>query len=408
MVKRVLHSVKKFSGNTFSALHVRNYRLYFTGQAISLCGTWMQTIAQSWLVLEITGSGAALGIITALQFLPVLILGPWGGVLADRFPKRTLLFMTQSAAGILALGLGILVATEVVELWMVGVFALLLGVISALDNPTRQTFITEMVQKDHMANAVALNATEVNLARLIGPAIAGALIATAGIAWCFAINGLSYIAVLAALYFMRLSELTPSARVARTKGQLKEGFRYVAKTPLLRDALIMVAILGTLTYEFNVSLPIFARFTFSGEADSFAALTSMMGAGSIAGALFSAHRKKRSPMSLARAALFLGLSVLSLAASPSMFIALCLMTLVGFFSINFLSQANVFIQTISTAHMRGRVMALWAVAILGSTPIGGPIVGFIGEQAGPRWGLALGGVSALIAAGFGAWRFRNK
>lgn len=396
----MINIIKQFGHSTFSSLKIWNYRLYFMGQAISLCGTWMQTIAQSWLVLKITGSGTALGLVTALQFLPVLFLGPLGGVMADRFSKRNILFFTQSVSGILALILALLVVTDTVELWMVNVLALLFGIVNAIDNPTRQTFIIEMVQKKELSNAVALNSTQVNAARVIGPAIAGALIATVGLAWCFAINSISYIAVIAALVLMRREDLHPVELVPRAKGQLREGFRYIGSNPMLRDTLIMMAIVGTLSYEFNVILPLFARFTFHGDARSFAALTSAMGFGSVIASLFTANRKKRSPDMLVRAALLFGVSMLLVAISPNFIMALMAMVLVGVFSINFLTLGNVILQLESSPEMRGRVMALWAVAFLGSTPIGGPIIGWIGEYAGPRWGLAVGGFAALFAAGF--------
>jgi len=403
----MINAIKQFGHSTFSSLKIWNYRLYFTGQAISLCGTWMQTIAQSWLVLKITGSGTALGLVTALQHLPILLLGPLGGVIADRFPKRKILFVTQSTFGLLALILGILVATDTVQLWMVNVLAFMFGLVNAIDNPTRQIFVIEMVKKEQLGNAVALNSTQVNVARIVGPAIAGVLIATVGLAWCFAINSISYIAVLIALFIMRMDDLHPIVPVPRAKGQLREGFRYVASNPLLRDTLIMMAIIGTLSYEFNVILPLFARFTFHGDARTYAALTSAMGLGSVIASLFTANRKKRSPEMLVRAALLFGMSMLLVAIAPNFTVALIAMVLVGAFSINVVTLGNVMLQLESTPEMRGRVMALWTVAFLGSTPIGGPIIGWIGEYAGPRWGLAVGGFAALFAAGFGRIRSRR-
>ncbi|MFY9463124.1 MAG: MFS transporter [Candidatus Sungiibacteriota bacterium] len=400
-MKRII----KMGKRTFSSLKIRNYRLYFFGQAISLSGTWMQTIAQSWLVLKITGSGTALGLITALQFLPILLFGAWGGVIADRFPKRRILFVTQSVSGLLALILGILVATDTVQLWMVGALAFGLGLVNAVDNPTRQTFILEMVEEDHFPNAVSLNSTQVNLARVAGPAIGGVLIATIGLAWCFSVNAISYIAVLAALWLMRSDELFSPPPQAAKKGRLREGFRYVGRTPLVRDILIMMALIGTLSYEFVVILPLFAEFTFQRGAAGYAALMSAMGAGSAAGGLYTAHRKERSGAMLVNAAFSFGIVMLMTAVMPTFALAMAAMALVGFFSINFLSLGNILLQLESKPAMRGRVMALWAVAFLGSTPIGGPIIGWIGENASPRWGLAVGGVAAIAAAGFGAWRF---
>ncbi|MBI2053705.1 MAG: MFS transporter [Candidatus Sungbacteria bacterium] len=404
MVERLI----QFGSRTFSSLRVWNYRLYFFGQALSLCGTWMQTIAQSWLVLKLTGSGTALGLITALQFLPILFFGPWGGVIADRYPKRKILYVTQTASGILALILGILVATDTVELWMVGVLALLLGLVNAVDNPTRQTFVTEMVTKEHFANAVSLNSMQVNLARAVGPAVGGVLIATVGLAWCFGINAVSYIAVLAVLFMMRQDELLMVPPVERKKGQLKEGIRYIMRSPMLRDTLIMLGIIGTLTYEFIVILPLFAKFTFGGDAGSYAALNSAMGIGSVFGGLFVAQKRKRSSRMLVNASVLLGSAMLLVALAPTFPMAIAGMVLVGIFSINFLSTGNVLLQMESAPEMRGRVMAFWAVAFLGSTPIGGPIIGWIGEYIGPRWGLATGGFAALAAAWFGFVRFGRK
>ena len=278
---------------TFSSLKIRNYRLYFVGQAISLSGTWMQTIGQSWLVLQLTHSGTALGFVVALQFLPILFLGPWGGLIADRFPKRKILYFTQSISGVLALILGILVITGSVKVWMVYILALLLGLVNVFDNPTRQTFVIEMVDKKKLQNAIALNTFEINVARVVGPALAGALIVSAGLGMCFIINAISYIAVIIALHMMNDKELYRSPLVEKAKGQLMEGFRYVRSNPIILNTLIMMAIIGTLTYEFNVSLPLFAEFTFHGNAGTYAMLTSALGVGSIIGGLFLAGRRKK-------------------------------------------------------------------------------------------------------------------
>lgn len=404
----MVERIRQFGSRTFSSLRVWNYRLYFFGQALSLCGTWMQTIAQSWLVLKLTGSGTALGLVTALQFLPVLFFAPWGGVIADRYPKRKILYATQTASGILALILGILVATDTVELWMVAALALLLGFVNAIDNPTRQTFVMEMVNKEHFANAVSLNSMQVNLARVVGPAVGGVLIATVGLAWCFGINAVSYVAVLAVLFLMREDELLMTPLKQRRRGQLMEGIRYIARSPMLRDTLIMLGIIGTLTYEFIVILPLFAKFTFGGDAGSYAALNSAMGIGSVFGGLFVAQQRKRSPRMLIHASVLLGSAMLLVAMAPTFPLAIAGMVLVGIFSINFLSTGNVLLQIMSAPEMRGRVMAFWAVAFLGSTPIGGPIIGWIGEYIGPRWGLAAGGFAALAAAWFGLVRFGGK
>jgi len=395
-------------GRTFLSLKTRNYRLYFIGQGISLCGTWMQTIGQAWLVLKITGSGTALGMVAAFQFVPMLVLGPFGGVIADRFSKRKILYFTQTASGGLALMLGILVATDLVKLWMIYIFVFSLGLVNAIDNPTRQTFITEMVGEDQLPNAVSLNSAQVNLARAIGPAIGGGLIATLGLAPLFIINGISYVGVLVALFKMRAEELRPAPIVERAKGQLREGFRYVKSTPLLLNSLLMMAIIGMLSYEFNVSLPLFARFTFQSDAAGYAALTTAMGIGSVIGGLYTATRRKVTVRMLINAAWLFGLVILLTAIAPTLWLAMLGMVLVGIFSINFLSLGNVTLQLGSTVQMRGRVMGLWAVAFLGTTPIGGPIIGWIGQHAGPRWGLAVGGFAALAAGAVGARVLRKQ
>lgn len=399
--------IKTYGKQTFASLKIRNYRLYFIGQAISLSGTWMQIVGQSWLVIKITGSGAALGFVVALQFLPILLLGPMAGVIIDRVPKRKLLYYTQTAAGMLALILGILVITDVVRLWMVEILALCLGIVNAFDNPTRQTFVQEMVNKEKLPNAVSLNSTQVNLARAVGPAIAGILITTVGLAFCFLFNAASFIATLTALAMMRGSELHTTVPALRAKGQIREGFRYVKSNPILINTLLMMAIVGTFAYEFIVSLPLFAKFTFLGDATTYAAMNTAMGVGSIVGALISANRKKTSPSELIKAALYFGAAILIAAITPNIMLAMAALVFVGVFSINFLSLSNIILQLESAPEMRGRVMALWSVAFLGSTPIGGPIIGWIGENIGPRWGLATGGIAALAAAGLCAFALQK-
>jgi MFS family permease len=398
---RISGSAKKIGRNTFSSLRIRNYRLYFIGQGISLSGTWMQIIGQSWLVLKLSGSGTALGLVTALQFLPMLILAPWGGVVADRFNKRKLLYITQSAAGILGLVLGVLVATNLVKLWMVYVLAAALGLVNSIDNPTRQTFVYEVAGRDELRNAVTLNSTEINLTRVIGPVLAGVVIATLGLAPCFFINAASYTAILVCLIMMHSQELHTVEPVPRARGQLREGFRYVRNTPVLRDVLVMMAIIGTLTYEFQVTLPLLAKYTFHGNASSYAWLTAAMGGGAVLGGLVTASRRKSAPRELIVTALIFGVAVLLAAFSPSLATAILAMVFVGVFSIAFTALDNTILQLESAPNMRGRVMALWTVAFLGSTPIGGPLIGWIGEHFNPRWALAVGGFAALAAGLYG-------
>jgi MFS family permease len=399
--------LRQFSQETFASLHVRNYRLYYIGQIISTSGTFMQTVAQAWLVLKLTNSGTALGVTAALQYVPILIFGPFGGVIADRISKRKILFFTQSISGILALILGVLVATALVRVWMVYILAFSLGIVSIFDNPTRQTFHIELVGPDNVRNAVTLYSTLVNLARIIGPAIAAALIAAVGLAPCFIINGISYAAVVIMLAMMRANELHTSPPVPRAKGQIQEGFKYVVSTPVLGSTLLMMAIIGTLTFEFQVSLPLIAQFTFKGDASSYAFLTSSMGFGAAVGGIFFASRKGIAPNKLVSASLLFGLAVLAAAFMPTLLLSGLAMVVVGACSINFSSLGNSTLQLSSSPQMRGRVMSFWSVAFLGSTTIGGPIVGWFAEAAGARWGLALGGLAALVAAALGAITLRN-
>ncbi len=408
MLNQLSDSLKKFNSNTFSSLKIRNYRLYFIGQSISLTGTWMQTIGQAWLVLKLTNSGTALGLVTALQFLPVLFFGPMGGVLADRFSKRKLLYITQAGAGVLALILAILVSTDTVQLWMIYILATLVGLFNAVDNPTRRTFVLEMVGRKELNNAVTLFSTAFNLSRIVGPAIAGAIIAGAGLASCFYLNAISYIAVLACLFLMKNSEFHLVEPIKRAKGQLREGFKYVRNNPFLLNLLIMMAIIGTFTYEFQVNLPLLAKYTFNSNASGFALLNSGMGIGAVLGGLAAASRKKILPKSMIRTIFVFGSAVILVAISPSLHIAILAMVIVGFFSIRFSSMGETMLQLESAPTMRSRVMSLWSVAFLGSTPIGGPIIGWIGEHANPRWGLMVSGLAAIIAAIYGVITIRNS
>jgi len=394
-------SLKQYSLDTFSSLQVHNYRLYYIGQVISTSGTFMQSIAQAWLVLKLTDSGTALGVVTALQYLPVLFLGPYGGLIADRFSKRTILYLTQSISGLLALILGVLVATQWVTLWSVYLLAFCLGLVSAVDNPVRQSFVVEIVGETKLKNAVTLYSSLVNLARVIGPAIAAGVIAVFGLAPCFIINGISYGAVVIMLYRMDPGELKVTPPLARSKGQIRQGFQYVLATPVLWNALLMLAIIGTLTFEFQVSLPLIARFTFNGNASSYALLSSAMGIGAVAGGLLIAGQKTVSPGRLVGAALLFGLTVLAAAFMPSLALAVVALVLVGVASITFTSLGNSLLQLESSPQMRGRVMSFWTIAFLGSSTIGGPIVGWFGDFFGPRWGLAAGGLAALAAAALG-------
>lgn len=395
-------SPRPLAARTFAALANRNYRRYFAGQAVSLIGTWMQTVAQSWLVLTITGSGAALGLIVALQFLPVLLLAPYGGVVADRLPKRRLLIATQTTLAVLALTLGVLVVSGAVALWEVALLALGLGLVQAFDSPARQSFVLEMVGPTDLRNAVSLNSVLVNAARAVGPAVAGVLIATVGVGVCFLVNAASFVAVLASLATLDVAGLHRSPPIQRARGQLREGFAYVRATPTLAVPLLMMALIGTLAYEFQVVLPVVARETFHGGAGAYGAMTAAMGAGAVVGGLVVAGYARTGVRPLIAAAGAFGVLILLAAAAPTLTLEVLALALVGAGSIAFLAVGNSTLQLTSSPEMRGRVMALWAVAFIGSTPLGGPIAGLVAERAGPRWGLVLGAVAALAAAALGA------
>jgi len=403
-----MNRFRDFAQRTFESLSVRNYRLFFFGQAISLSGSWMQRIAQGLLVLELTGSGTALGIVTALQALPVLLFGAWGGVVADRMSKRSILYVTQAVAGLSSLIMGVLVVTGLIQLWMVYALAIVLGFVNVSIIRPVKPFVREMVGTDLLTNAVSLNSMEMNLARVIGPTIAGVLVVTIGLGTCFLVDGFSYIIVIVMLMRMRADELHPALKLARAKGQLVEGLRYVWSEPVLRNTLIMMAIIGMFTYEWSVSLPLLAEFTFDGGASAYAALSAAMGLGAVAGGLYTAGRRKTTPRMLVISASLFGASVLLASISPSLTIAVVALVIVGFFSINYTSLGNVTLQLNAAPEMQGRVMSLWTVAFLGSTPIGGPVIGFIGEHAGARWSLVVGGLAALIAAVIGVMAIHQQ
>jgi MFS family permease len=389
---------------TFSSLRIRNYRLYFVAQLISVSGTWMQTVAQAWLVLHLTGSGVDLGIVVGLQFLPMLLFGPFGGLVADRTNKRRLLYVTQAAGGLLALALGVLVVGHFVRLWEVYLLATLLGVVNVFDNPARQTFVMEMVGRDDLPNAVSLNTVVMNASRVVGPAIGGVVITVFGLGVCFFVNAASYGAVLIGLAMMRSKELHPTQRVERAKGQIREGFRYVWRTPSLRNTLLAIALIGIFAYNFTVTLALLAKVTFHGGAGTYSLLTSCMGIGAVVGGLAAAHRAKPTPRLLQVLALVFGGLLAAVALAPSLITTALLIVLMGAASIGFIATANATLQLTSEPAMRGRVMALYAMAFLGTTPIGAPLVGAIAQWTSPRIALLTGAVATVIAAGLLMWR----
>ena len=395
-------------GQTFAALHVRNYRYFFLGQAVSLAGTWMQSVALAWLVLQLTASATWLGLSVALQTLPVLLLGPYAGVLVDRVDKRRLLVGTQSAAGLLALLLGLLTVSGRITLVGVLVLSLAFGAVNSLDNPARQSFIREMVPERLVRNAVTLNSVVVNASRAVGPAVGGVLIATLGVGVCFLVNAASFLAVIAAYLLMHAADLRPTEPAPRAPGQLRAGLAYVRSEPDLLVPLLMMALVGTLTYEFQVSLPALATGTFGEGATSLGWITSAMGLGAVVGGLVSASRSATGIRPMTMSATAFGLATALTAVAPSVQTAAAALLLVGAASVWFLSVGNATLQIAAAPQMRGRVMALWAVAFLGTTPIGGPVVGWVAEHTGPRWALLVGASAAILAALLGALVLRRR
>ena len=383
---------------TFRSLRVRNYRLYFAGQVVSMTGTWMQWVAQGWLVLRLTGSGLMVGLVTALQFLPMLLGGAYGGVVADRVDKRKLLIGTQSTAGVLALILGLLVVTNTVQLWMVFALAFTLGLVNAIDNPTRQSFVSQMVGRDEVTNAVSLISVLANGTRVVGPAVAGFLIAGVGIGLCFLINAASYVAVVIGLFMMRSDDLYENTRAERKPGQLREGLWYVRRRPELYLPLVLMVVVGALAYNFSVLLPLLSHFTFHRGSVGYGAFFSVLSVGAVVSGLVVAARGRATQRMAALAALSFGVCTLVVAVMPTFEAELVAMLAVGAASTVFVAVTNSVLQLGAAPAFRGRVMALFAIAFLGTTPIGAPLVGWIGQHFGPRVAFAFGAIATIVAA----------
>lgn len=383
------------------SLSVRNFRLWIVAQLVSSTGTWMQTVAQDWLVLQLTGKPFPVGVTTALQFLPTLLLGGLTGVLADRHDKRRLLLATQTAMALLAATLGVAALTGHAQLWLVDSLAFLLGIATAVDMPARQAFAAEMVGPDLVGNAVALNSAAFNTARVLGPAVAGILIARVGTAPAFLMNSASFIAVLAALVAMDPSKLHRGRLAARRRGQLREGMAYVVATPVLRTTLIVVTIVSTFGMNFRVTIPLLARFVFHGGPGTYGLLASALAVGSVAGALASAARARPRPVLLTISALGLTGLGLATAAAPNLTTELVLLPLLGMAAMTLLTTANAMLQVASAPQLRGRVMSLYGVVLLGVTPLGSLLVASLAGQVGVRLTLGLiplAGISAAIVA----------
>ncbi|HYI61637.1 MAG TPA: MFS transporter [Acidimicrobiales bacterium] len=389
--------------DTFRSLHIRNFRLFFTGQLVSQTGTWLTMVAQTLLVLKLTGSGVAIGLLTACQFLPVLVLGAWAGSVADRSDKRRLLVWTQAGAMAQSLVLAAVVFSGHATVGAIYALALVQGVLTAFDNPARRAFVVEMVPTDMVANAVSLNSAVMTGSRVVGPALAGVLVITVGFGWAFLLDGLSYIAVLAGLLLMRPADLHSVPPGARGRGQVRAGLRYVRSQPDLLVPLIMMAAVGTFAFNFQVTIPLLVTGPLGGGDGTFTILFSVLSLGSMLGALWTARRTEVTNHQIVVAAAGFGVSMLGLAVVPGLWAAFPVAVALGVASIAFMTTSTAIVQMRAAPEYRGRVLALQAMVFLGSTPIGGPVVGWVSDTAGPRAGIALGGVACLAAA---AWASR--
>lgn len=383
----------------FRALKVFNYRLWVTGALVSNIGTWMQRVAQDWLVLTVltNHSGTAAGITTGLQFLPIIFIGPFAGVLADRVNKRKLLLCTQTAMGLSSLLLGLLVVTGTVQLWHVYALALMLGVASAFDAPSRQAFVSEVVAKPDVPNAVALNSASFNLARLAGPGVAGVVIAFFGTGPAFLINAGSFLAVIFSLLLMRPGELQPAIKVPRAKGQIREGLAYIRARPDLMMIMVLVFLVGTFGMNFQITNALMATTVFGVGAGEYGLLGSIMAVGTLAAALLAARRKTMHMFYIVGGVLAFGVTVAVSALMPSYLTYAIALIPVGLASLTFMNACNTTVQLTTDPDMRGRVLAVYMVVLQGGTPLGAPLVGWIATEFGARWSLGIGAVVALVA-----------
>jgi MFS family permease len=393
-------ALRTFTDATFRSFRTRNFRLFFGGQIVSQIGNWMTLVAQTLLVLHLTGSGVAIGVLAAAQFGPILVLGPWAGLVADRSDKRRLLIVVQVIAMAQSFALAALAFLPDPPVLGIYLVAFIGGVTVAFDNPARRAFVTEMVPTADIPNAVSLNSALMTGSRIIGPALAGLAVTTVGYGWAFAADGLSYLAVLAAYGLMRTADLHRAVPTPRGKGQVREGFRYARANRDLFVPLVMMAIVGTLSYNFQVVFPLFTTRDLDGSEAAFTILFSVMSVGALIGALAVARRTRISLRTVALTSIAFGAPMAVMAIVPTFTIALPIAFLVGLGSISFLTASTAIVQTHSSQEMRGRVLALQAMVFLGSTPIGGPILGWISQVWGARWGVAIGAAAAL---GAGTW-----
>ncbi len=399
-------SLRRATGETFRSLHVRNFRLFFSGQLISQVGNWLTLVAQTLLVLKLTHSGVALGLLAVAQFGPVLVLAPFAGLVADRSDKRKLLLLVQTVAMVQSFCLAALAFSGSPPVLAIYAVALLGGFTVAFDNPSRRSFVVEMVPEEDIGNAVSLNSALMTASRVVGPALAGLLITTVGFGWCFLLDGTSYVAVLAGLWLMNPAELRSAPMTARGKGQVREGLRYARSVPELWIPLVMMAVVGTLAFNFQTVLPLFATRDLGGSDVTFTLLMSVVSVGSLVGALATARRRRISIQTVSVSAVGFGVSMGALALAPNQPAAFAVGLLMGLTSISFMTASTAIVQLTSTPSMRGRVLALQAMVFLGSTPIGGPIVGSISQRFGARYSLALGAAATVLAGAFGMLKVR--
>ncbi len=396
----------KFASNftaVFAALRIRNYRLFATGSLVSNTGTWMQRVAQDWLVLVLTGSAGALGLTTGLQFLPIVLFSPIAGVIADRYPKRRVLFVTQLAMGATAGALGLLAVTGLVQAWHIYVLAFLFGSASAIDVPARQAFVNEMVGRDQLPNAIGLNSASFNLARMIGPAVAGLLIAwmgegVAATGWVILLNATSYVAVITSLTRMKADELTPAPPIPRAKGQLRDGLRYVRSRPDIMLVLAIVFFAGTFGLNFQMTTALMATDVYGKGAGEYGALGSILAIGSLSGSLLAARREVSRQRLIAVAAVAFGVSVMLAGLMPSYLTFALMLPVCGFTALTLITAANAFVQMTAAPQMRGRVMALYMAIFMGGTPLGAPTLGVIADHLGARWTLVGGGFLTILGS----------
>ena len=391
-------SAASTAGGMFSSLRIRNFRLYMAGLTVSVAGNWMQNVAVGWLVLQLTDSGTVLGAVTAARFAPLLVLGAWGGLVADRHDKRLLLRITAVVQLVVAAVLGGLTMTHVIDIWSLTGLILVAGVVDVIDTPSRQAFMNNIVGRDRIGNAIALNSVLINGARVVGPGIAGFVIATVGVGPCFLLNAASFAATWLGLQLMRRDELIHTAAEVAAKRQIRAGLRYVLSTPDLRTPLLLVAVAGAFAWEFQVSIPLFTSDTFHGGASEFGWALSAISVGSIAGGLLAARRRLVTQRSVAMSALLWGIAILAASFAPSLPVAYLLLAIVGSGAVTFNAMSKTFLQITSRDQMRGRVMALWSIGWQGTTVLGAPVVGLLGQTLGGRYGLAFGGICCVLVA----------